>query len=180
MNHDGILAPSEVQLGTAQSFLGTPFPTEGATLSTALTLRERLRLSSSFEYRAGNSEVNYTELLRCELDNCRARNDPSTPLADQVAWAAQQAGSAAGWVESATFLKLREVAVTFLAPPAWARHVGANQMTLTLAGRNVVTWSSYGGLDPEINVSGSRGLSSADFFTQPLARIWTARLDLSL
>lgn len=179
-NHDGILAPSEVQLGAAQSFLGTPFPTEGATFSTAVTLRERIRVSSLFEYRAGNSEVNYTELFRCLAGNCRARNDPSTPVADQVAWAAEGAGSTAGWVQPANFLKLREIAMTFLAPPAWARHVGANQMTLTLAGRNLVTWTSYGGLDPEINVSGSRGLSSADFFTQPLARIWTARLDLAL
>jgi hypothetical protein len=178
-NHDGILSPNEVRLGTVPVFLGTPFPTEGATLSSTLRLREWILISTLLDYRGGNSEVNYTEELRCLVGNCRARNDPSTPLSDQVAWAAQQAGSAAGWVESANFLKLREVAVTFLAPSAWARHVGANQMTFTLAGRNLVTWTSYGGLDPEINVSGSRGLSSADFFTQPLARIWTARLDLS-
>jgi TonB-dependent SusC/RagA subfamily outer membrane receptor len=178
-NHDGILSPSEVRLGTVPTFLGTPFPTEGATLSSTLRLRERVLISTLLDYRAGNSEVNYTEQFRCEAGNCRARNDPSTPLADQVAWAAQQAGSAAGWVERANFLKLREVAVTFLAPAAWAHHVSANQMTFTFAGRNLATWTSYRGLDPEINVSGSRGLSSADFFTQPLARIWTARLDLS-
>jgi TonB-dependent SusC/RagA subfamily outer membrane receptor len=178
-NHDGILAPSEVQLGTVPTFLGTPFPTEGATLSSTLRLRERVLISTLLDYRAGNSEVNYTEQFRCEAGNCRARNDPSTPLADQVAWAAQEAGSAAGWVESANFLKLREVAVTFLAPAAWAHRVSANQMTFTFAGRNLATWTSYGGLDPEINVSGSRGLSAADFFTQPSARIWTARLDLS-
>jgi TonB-dependent SusC/RagA subfamily outer membrane receptor len=178
-NHDGILSPSEVQLGTVPTFLGTPFPTEGATLSSTLRLRERILISALLDYRAGNSEVNYTEQLRCLAGNCRARNDPSTPLSDQLAWAAQQAGSGAGWVEPANFLKLREITVTFLAPPAWARHVGAEEMTLTLAGRNLTTWTSYTGLDPEINVSGSQGVSAADFFTQPLARIWTARLDLS-
>ena len=178
-NHDGILSPSEVQLGTVPTFLGTPFPTEGATLSSTLRLRERILISALLDYRAGNSEVNYTEQLRCMVGNCRARNDPSTPLSDQVAWAAQQAGSGAGWVERANFLKLREITVTFLAPPAWARHVGAEEMMLTLAGRNLATWTSYTGLDPEINVSGSQGVSAADFFTQPLARIWTARLDLS-
>jgi hypothetical protein len=178
-NHDGILSPSEVRLGTVPTFLGTPFPTEGATLSTTLTLRERVRISSLFDYRAGSSEVNYTEMFRCLTGNCRARNDPSTPLVDQVAWAAEQAGSAAGWVESATFLKLREVAVTLLAPAAWARHLSAQDMSLTLAGRNLATWTGYTGLDPEINVSGSRGLSAADFFTQPLARVWTARLDVT-
>jgi TonB-dependent starch-binding outer membrane protein SusC len=178
-NHDGILSPSEVRVGTTRAFLGAAFPTEGAALSTTLRLRERLLISSLFDYRAGNSQVNHTEQFRCLVGNCRARNDPSTPLSDQVAWAAQQAGSAAGWVENANFLKLREVAVTFLAPAAWAHRVNANQMTFTFAGRNLATWTSYSGLDPEINVSGSQGESAADFFTQPLARIWTARLDLS-
>src|SRR5207244_3796360 len=120
--------------------------------------RQRLLISSLFDYRAGNSQVNHTEQFRCLVGNCRARNDPSTPLSDQVAWAAQQAGTAAGWVESANFLKLREVAVSFLAPVPWARHVGAEAMTFTLAGRNLATWTSYTGLDPELNLSGSQGL----------------------
>jgi hypothetical protein len=178
-NHDGVLSPAEVRLGTERAFLGTPLPTEGAALTTALTWRRRIRVASLLEYRAGGSEMNDTEMIRCARGNCRARNDPTTPLRDQVAWAAWQAGSAAGWIERANFLKLRAVSVTFTAPAAWARHVGGGEMTFTLAGRNLVTWTSYRGLDPEVNASGSQELSASDFFTQPLARYWTARLDLS-
>jgi hypothetical protein len=178
-NRDGVLSPGEVQLGGAPVFLGTPLPTEGATLSTALGVLRRARVSALFEYRAGNSVVNYTGAFRCLSGNCRERNDPTTPLGEQVAWAAWQAGSIAGWVEDAKFLKLREVAVTFLAPATWARFVGSGEMHLTLAGRNLATWTSYRGLDPEVSAGGADVLSATDFFTQPQARYWTARLDLS-
>ena len=178
-NHDGVLSPAEVRLGTARAFLGTPLPTEGATLTTALTWRRRVRIASLLEYRAGSSVLNDTELMRCARGNCRARNDPTTPLRDQLAWAAWQAGSAAGWIERANFLKLRAVSMTLTAPAAWAQRVGGREMTFTLAARNLVTWTSYRGLDPEVNAAGSQELSASDFFTQPLVRYWTARLDLS-
>ena len=63
-NHDGVLSPAEVQLGTERAFLGTPLPTEGAALTTALTWRRRIRVASLLEYRAGSSELNDTELMR--------------------------------------------------------------------------------------------------------------------
>jgi hypothetical protein len=178
-NHDGVLSPAEVQLGTGQAFLGTPLPTEGAALTTALTWRRRIRVASLLEYRGGGSVLNDTEMMRCVWGNCRARNDPTTPLRDQLAWAAWQAGSPAGWIERANFLKLRAVSVTLIAPAAWAQRVGGGEMTLTLAGRNLVTWTSYRGLDPEVTAAASQELSASDFFTQPLVRYWTARLDVS-
>ena len=60
-----------------------------------------------------------------------------------------------------------------------AAHLGAADMALTVSGRNLATWTSYRGLDPEVNASGPEGLTREDLFTQPLARYWTARLDLS-
>jgi len=52
-------------------------------------------------------------------------------------------------------------------------------MTFTLAGRNLITRTSYRGLDPEVNAHGPEGVALADLFTQPSPRYWTARLDLS-
>jgi len=52
-------------------------------------------------------------------------------------------------------------------------------MTVTVAGRNLLTLTSYKGLDPEVNTHGTEGVAFADFFTQPLPRYWTARLDLT-
>jgi len=179
-NGDGLLAPNEVAVAPpGAAFLGTPFPTQGASLSSTLTLRRRFRIAGLLEYRGGNSQLNGTEETRCIWGSCRASSDPSTPLAHQVPLAAWQAGTPAGWVESATFLKLREISVAFTAPATWAGRLGAASMTFTLAGRNLLTLTSYKGLDPEVNAHGTEGAVFEDLFTQPLPRYWTARLDLT-
>ena len=179
-NGDGVLSPGEVQVGADPVFLGTAFPSEGATLSTTLGLWRHVRWSALLEYRSGNRLFNETEQIRCAVNRCRAVNDPSAPMADQAAGVAEQFdGVAGGFVEDARFLKLREVGVTVDAPVTWARRVGAADLTLTFSGRNLATWSSYRGLDPEANAYGPAGLFVGDLFTQPLARYWTARLDLS-
>src|SRR5256714_5502800 len=139
VNGDGLVSPTDVQVATARAFLGTPFPTQGASLSSALTLRRRFRIAGLLEYRGGNSQLNGTEETRCIWGSCRASSDPSTSLADQVPLAAWRAGTLAGWVESASFLKLRELSVAFTAPATWAGHLGAAGMTFTLAGRHLLT-----------------------------------------
>ena len=179
VNGDGLVSPTEVQVAAERGFLGTPFPTQGASLSSALTLRRRIRIAGLLEYRGGNSQLNGTEQVRCSSGTCRASSDPSTPLADQVPLAAWQVGTPAGWVESATFLKRRELSVAFTAPTTWAGRLGAANMTLTLAGRNLLTLTRYKGLDPEVNAHGTEGAAFEDLFTQPLPRYWTARLDLT-
>ena len=85
-------------------------------------------------------------------------------------------GSDAGYVEHASFVKLREVSVTLLAPNDWARRLRAAGLSLTLAGRNLVTWTDYTGFDPELNFNGSSNYSTADFLTQPPVRYFTARV----
>lgn len=176
---NGVLAPGNVQVGPSRAYLGTPFPTEGASLSSTLAWGGRIQIAALLEYRSGHTLLNATEAWRCLGLVCRAATDPSTPVADQVPWAAWQAGTGAGWVESARFLKLREVSVGVIAPRSWSDHLGAEEMTVTLSGRNLVTWTSYAGLDPEVSGFGPTGLSIRDIFTQPPTRVWSARLDLS-
>src|SRR5207253_10904007 len=43
-NGDGLVSATEVQVAPERAFLGTPFPTQGASLSSTLTLRRRLRI----------------------------------------------------------------------------------------------------------------------------------------
>ena len=87
-------------------------------------------------------------------------------------------GSDAGYVEDATFTKLREVAVPLTAPRTLASRLGAEGVTLTFAGRNLATWTDYTGFDPEVNSTPTANFSTSDFLTQPALRIYTARLTL--
>ncbi|MEE9533553.1 MAG: hypothetical protein V3W06_03980, partial [Acidimicrobiia bacterium] len=88
-------------------------------------------------------------------------------------------GSAAGFVEKADFVKWRELSITLRAPSQLARSLGAlNGLSLTLAGRNLATWTSYPGLDPEtVEGGGSVNFSQSEFNTQPPVRHLIIRLN---
>ena len=58
------------------------------------------------------------------------------------------------------------------------RRVRTQNLSLTLAGRNLATWTNYTGFDPELNWNGSSNFSTAEFLTQPQVRYFTARLSI--
>ena len=87
--------------------------------------------------------------------------------------------SDAGYVEDSDYTKLREVTVSLLAPQTWANRVNAGEMRLTLAGRNLKTWTDYTGSDPEVNSTPGTLFSASDFLTHPPLRVYSARLTLS-
>ena len=53
------------------------------------------------------------------------------------------------YLKNASFWRLREMSATFTGPADWARRVNASAVSLTIAGRNLHTWTPYPGLDPE-------------------------------
>jgi hypothetical protein len=82
-------------------------------------------------------------------------------------------------VENATFTKLRELAFTLIAPESFNRFLGGRGAQLTIAGRNLHTWTKYRGFDPESNSTPGGNFSTLDFLTLPPTRSWTARLSLN-
>jgi len=180
-NRDGMIDTSEVSLGSAPTFLGQPYPDHGATLSADVTLVRRVRLYALLDGRYGNKQLNFTEEFRClpPRNNCRALNDKTASLADQAAAAANLKNTSAGYVEDGSFTKLREVSVTYFAPDAWARRFGATALTVSIAGRNLATWTSYKGVDPELNEAGQNNFTTADFLTQPPVRYFIGRINVT-
>jgi len=53
------------------------------------------------------------------------------------------------WVDKADFWKLRSVSVSYQLPEAWISRY-ASRATLSLAGRNLLTWTDFVGTDPEV------------------------------
>ncbi|HEX2205982.1 MAG TPA: TonB-dependent receptor plug domain-containing protein [Longimicrobium sp.] len=181
---DGVIVPSEVTLGDTLASLGSPLPTRMLAVAGRLEARGAT-LSARLEHQGGARMFNVARLQRCTaFQSCREANDPRAPLADQAAVAATRPSgplgspvSQAGFVEDASFVRLREVALTLAAPERVARAFGARGAELTLAGRNLLTWTPYSGLDPETNGSGV-GVAAADFATQPVPRSFTTRIDV--
>ena len=84
------------------------------------------------------------------------------------------------YIEKGDFAKLREVSLSYALSPSLLRYVHANGATLTLAGRNLKTWTDYTGWDPETNAGGQstlvRGFS---FATVPVPRNVTFAVNLN-
>jgi TonB-linked SusC/RagA family outer membrane protein len=178
-NKDGLIGLGEVHLGTAPTFQGNPFPDHGGSVSGDITLFERLHLYGLVDGRFGNKLFNSTEQFRCGLNNCRGRNDPKAPLAEQAAAVANILGTQAGYMQDADFVKLRELSLTYDAPARWSSMIGAASLSFTLAGRNLATWTRYKGLDPELNEAGQNNFTTADFLTQPPVRYWIGRVNVA-
>ena len=77
-------------------------------------------------------------------------------------------------------MKWRELTVRFDAPTSVANRLRAlHGLSLSISGRNLKTWTSYTGLDPEINEGGgSSNFGQNEFNTQPPVRTVTVRIDI--
>ena len=167
----------EVEIGEL-AYLGQPLPTREISFSPRLQLFDWLQFSALVDHKGGHSVFNNTGRFRCNFGNCREAHDASASLEDQAANIAHLMNSDAGYVTDGTFTKLREVAATFTVPQRLASRLRTESMTLTVAGRNLATWTDYKGFDPEVNSQPSSNFGTSDFLTQPPLRIWTARLSV--
>jgi TonB-dependent starch-binding outer membrane protein SusC len=175
---NGLLRPEDIQLDTIVSDLGSPFPRHEFSLNTNVMFRNWVRVSGLLDYKGGHKLLNYTRAFRCEDQICPEIYDVNTPLAQQAAILAYvEEGSYAGFIEDADFLKLREVAVTFMAPRTLAQRAGVSGFSVTLAGRNLGTWTRYTGFDPEVNFQGGANFITGDQTTLPPNRFFTFRID---
>jgi len=206
-NGDGKLARSEVTVDTSKwlvirnddgstdtlriAYMGPSMPTNTQGLSLALTLFRNVTLSTLFERRGGHKQLNYTERFRCTtLDanpwagQCGALSDPNASLESQAAFisARYMGATPYGYIEDATFVKWRELTLRVGVPEAVSSRIGVLRgAAVSLAGRNLGTWTDYTGLDPEINeTGGSSGFTQGEFNTQPPVRTFTLRFDFRL
>jgi hypothetical protein len=107
-------------------------------------------------------------------------NDPDASLENQArAVASKFFGTDAGYMEDASFWRLREVSLTFNAPQKWTGSMGVTRMSLTLSGQNLSVWTDYTGLDPEISSTGQSNFTTQEFLSQPPVRSWRARLNIT-
>jgi TonB-linked SusC/RagA family outer membrane protein len=84
--------------------------------------------------------------------------------------------------EDASFVKLREISVSYTFDQPWvARTLGMSSLDVRVSGRNLKTWSDYSGLDPEISGVGGNinRVNGYDYFNLPLTRSFVIALSLN-
>jgi hypothetical protein len=105
--------------------------------------------------------------------------------AEWEAWFTGNGGSASGaqaqFVEDGSFVKLREIGLSYrLDQRAVTSRLGISSADIRIAGRNLKTWTSYKGLDPETNLGGAEWLTQGvDFFNSPLTRSFVLSVSLN-
>lgn len=88
-----------------------------------------------------------------------------------------QAGIFEEFVEDGSFVKLRELALSYTIRP---KGDGINSLRISLVGRNLLSFDNYEGWDPEINTPGqSNGVRGFDFAGVPIPRTYQLGLNLS-
>lgn len=196
-NRDGVLARSEVFVGTDPIYVGDAIPRWNRSISADLELFKFLRFSTLFEGRGGHKQLNAGEQFRCASApsfsdrGCAAVGNPNASLEEQARFIASNFGGALpsvsgttrlGYIENGGFVKWREFSVGLEVPERYVtylRAVSVRGASLSFAGRNLATWTKYTGLDPEIVEAATTAFNQSEFNTQPMPRIYSARLNLN-
>ena len=176
------------RFGTADDapdvFLGRALPkVEGAFTST-LTLFGNFRLYGMVDFKRGHSKVDGNTRVRCTFFGGRCRENFFPLEFDPVRIAQVQSNNnlVDFLIEDASFAKLRELSLTYTLPESLARRARASRASVSLAGRNLHTWTSYPGLEPEaMFLGGTRGGNHGAFeqTTLPQLTQWVASVNLS-
>lgn len=114
-------------------------------------------LSFLLDWQRGSSIINLTRLLYDANSN-----SADWKSGGQARFNNWLAGNAAAYVESASYLKLREVTLSYDFPSTLVSGVwnAAKRLRLSVSGRNLLTFSPYSSWDPEVS----------NFANQPIYR----------
>ena len=184
---------------------GKPFPDWQGAFGANLSFKRNWRISTLLEYRAGSYTVtNLTDAFR-NANPLIGRNVIKTARAEATinnpaSTAQQRLQAAKDWTklkalspydglnqgEDGSMVRMREISLTWTAPSSMAAKVGANDLALTLSGRNLFLWTPYTGTDPEVNAIGRTSgggrdnnfLDAVDAFGYPLARRFALQVRL--
>ncbi|MDQ3605927.1 MAG: SusC/RagA family TonB-linked outer membrane protein, partial [Gemmatimonadota bacterium] len=86
---------------------------------------------------------------------------------------------ASQFIEDGSYVKLREVAVSYSLPTSITGRLGMSGIDLKVAGRNLKTWTDYTGIDPETNLAGNTNLRGIDYFNNPQTRSFVFTVNLN-
>jgi TonB-linked SusC/RagA family outer membrane protein len=152
-------AGASVACATAPfQYIGTPTPHTTGSVGNTIWLGKQLRLYGLVDFKRGYRAYNQNDLLRClgaaGVPTCRSAY---YPLEYDPVYLAEHATNSSGlgitdqYYESGNFAKLRELSATVTVPQQYLR--GLSGASITIAGRDLYTWTSFTGLDPEGNLN---------------------------
>jgi TonB-dependent starch-binding outer membrane protein SusC len=175
---------------------GDVFPDWTGALGGTYRFARNWRIQTLFEYRTGFQVQNLTDGFRMsqhpsigsnriEFTTIQATmlNPASTPE-QRVAAATEYVlkyrrllEPGLNQAQDGTFMRMRELAMTYDFSPTLAGKLGARTLSVTASGRNLLLWTKYPGVDPEVNAIDRNAstldqnfLTSTEAFGVPIPR----------
>ena len=177
---DTVVTASGTSIVNARKVIGDPNPKLVVSVGNTIDLGRHVQLSVLLDGRFGNKVANFTRRISeyFGADQVVAREISGDTVART--FTLNPAGRFATYeeyIEDGSFVKLREIALTIHFDQPFVRHFGAEAMDLRIAARNLHTWTSYRGLDPEVNLFSASTVSrGVDFADTPVPRTYLVSL----
>jgi hypothetical protein len=146
---------SATQIVGLEGVIGDANPDFQMSFSSDLDYK-RLTLGFLWDWKQGGDVLNLTELL---YDAGQNSIDFDEAGADRItAWSS---GVTQTYVQDASYLKLREVTLAYNLPESFTRRLFGSNVRfarLSLSGRNLLRFTGYRGLDPEVSNFGNQAI----------------------
>ena len=165
-------------------FLGRTIPRIEGSFSNTFTVLRNVRLSALVDFKRNYVKIDGSQRFRCVV-NARCKEWYYPQEYDPKLIASLKAGTDVlpdGYINDASYTKLREIAVQYTLPQSFNRFGRFSRAVIGVAGRNLHTWTKYPGLDPEaFFLGGNRGGGFAlfDQTTNPQATQWVLNLNMA-
>lgn len=164
-----------------RKILGDPNPDVVVSLLNTFDIGRSLQFSFLLDGRFGNEVANFSRRIteffgtdkvveqEIQREIERKTNPDLMPL--KYTLNGDRIGNYEEYVESGGFVKLREIVFRYRFDQPFVRRLGASSIDLRLAARNLITWTDYSGLDPEVNMFLAQSVArGVDFGTTPVPR----------
>jgi TonB-linked SusC/RagA family outer membrane protein len=153
--------PGTTTLQAPVVYSGHSIPTTtGSWINTFRYSRFRLYVMVDFQAGFRKTDTNFEQACQVFL-SCLETVYPARYSPAVVATSQDGSGQIQDYfIRSASFTKLREVALSYDASPAFAGRLGAKSLAMTVSARNLAMLTKYTGIDPENSISTSGGSSN--------------------
>jgi TonB-dependent SusC/RagA subfamily outer membrane receptor len=169
-------------------FLGRSLPRFEGSLSNTLTVWKKLRVYAMLDFKLDFYKLDGNMRSRCAIfERCRENYFPfnrgdGTPFDPKTIAGLRSNGNIIDYyINNSGYAKLREISFSYTLPAISTRFASFNRAVITLAGRNLATWTDYPGLEPEaFFLGGARGGNFGQFeqTTNPQLRQWLLGINL--
>lgn len=145
-----------------------------------------------FQFSYGNDQLNWSRFFM-EHGGSRSTNFSDSQLdrwqqpGDVTEVPKMSAGNYASdlrpsrFVEDGSYLRLKNLSLGYTLPAGLVDKLSLSSARFYISGQNILTFTNYSGLDPEVTATADTSLTQGvEFFTTPSPRVWMAGFNISI